>query len=121
MSSKFSHWEICIPKLCIKALSYSLIVFLLFSLFAVQIQLASAAQPQVTITEVFVDYDAGLIEISGENFNLGPDQLIVSLGNFGNLTIITHEANFIVVEFPDSEIPPGDYLLKVSSHVSFAV
>ena len=51
----------------------------------------------------------------GQNFDLGPNALEVSLGNFGNLNIITHEPDLIVVELPQGGVPAGDYLLKVSS------
>jgi hypothetical protein len=115
MSCNFSLKEIVVQKFCSVVLNCFLLLLFSSTILLLEINHAPAAQPEVTITEVFVDYDSGLIEISGENFNLGPNDLVVTLGNFGSLNIITHEPDFIVVEFPESEIPPGDFLLKVSS------
>ena len=56
----------------------------------------------------------GTFEITGENFDLGPDPLQVTLGNFGNLDIISADANMIVVAFPVGLVD-GDYLLTVFS------
>jgi hypothetical protein len=76
---------------------------------------AQAAQPEVTITEVFVDFETETIAIMGENFDLGPDPLTVTLGSFGSLNIITAEPNLINVDFPDGGLLVGDFLLTVSS------
>jgi hypothetical protein len=76
---------------------------------------AQAAQPEVTITEVFVDFETETIAIMGENFDLGPDPLTVTLGTFGSLNIITAESNLINVDFPDGGLLVGDFLLTVSS------
>jgi len=75
---------------------------------------AQAAQPEVNITEVFVDFETETIAIMGENFDLGPDPLTVTLGDFGSLNIITADPNLIVVGFPDGLVS-ADYLLTVSS------
>ncbi|MCZ6468557.1 MAG: hypothetical protein O6499_02795 [Candidatus Dadabacteria bacterium] len=75
---------------------------------------AFAAQPEVIITEVFPNFNDGTFEITGENFDLGPDPLQVTLGNFGNLDIISADANMIVVAFPEGLVD-GDYLLTVFS------
>jgi len=71
---------------------------------------AFAAQPEVTITEVFVDFDTMTIQIMGENFDLGPNPLTVTLGNFGSLNIIAADPNLIVVDFPVGGLPERDYL-----------
>ncbi len=75
---------------------------------------AFAAQPQVNITEVFPNFNDKTFEIMGENFDLGPNALQVTLGNFGNLVIISADANMIVAAFPEGLVD-GDFLLKVSS------
>ena len=75
---------------------------------------AIAQQPEVNITEVFVNFDNGTFEILGENFDLDPNELQVTLGNFGNLVIISADANMIVVAFPVGLVD-GDYLLTVFS------
>jgi Collagen triple helix repeat (20 copies)/Protein of unknown function (DUF1554) len=74
-----------------------------------------AAQPEVTIAEVMVDFDSQTISIMGANFDIGPDPTTVSLGGFGNLNITTNTSNLLVVDFPAGGIPEGDYLLSVSS------
>jgi len=76
---------------------------------------AFAAQPEVTITEVFVDFETETIAIMGNNFDLGPDPLTVTLGTFGSLNIIAASPNLIVVDFPVGGLLVGDFLLKVSS------
>jgi hypothetical protein len=76
---------------------------------------AFAQQPEVNITEVFVDFDTMTIQIMGENFDLGPNPLTVTLGNFGSLNIISADPNLIVVDFPVGGLPEGDYLLTVFS------
>jgi len=75
---------------------------------------AIAQQPEVNITEVFVNFDNGTFEILGENFDLGPNELQVTLGNFGSLVISFADANLIVVGFPEGLVP-ADYLLTVFS------
>jgi len=75
---------------------------------------AIAQQPEVNITEVFVNFDNGTFEILGENFDLGPNKLQVTLGNYGNLVIISADANMIVAGFPEGLVP-ADYLLTVFS------
>ncbi len=86
--------------------------------FILSILIAShsfAAQPEVTITEVFVNFDNETISFSGENFNLGPNPTTVSLGGFGNLNITTNTPTLLVADFPNGGLPAGDYLLQVSS------
>ena len=68
---------------------------------------AFAAQPQVTINEVFVDFETETITIMGENFDIGPDPTTVSLGGFGNLNIGSNTGDMIVVDFPAEEFPRG--------------
>jgi len=86
-------------------------VFILFVLIASS---ALAQKPQVTITEVMVDFDSQSISITGENFNIGPNPTTVSLGGFGNPNITTNSSNLLIVDLPNG-IPAGDYLLSVSS------
>jgi len=50
----------------------------------------------------------------GDNFDLGPNALQVTLGNFGSLVISFADPNLIVVGFPEGLVP-ADYLLTVSS------
>ena len=104
-----------ILSICNKTSIYTLLLTGIFTFLLIQPTLTLAQQPEVTITEVFVDFDSGLIEIVGQNFDLGPDALTVTLGSFGSLNIITEQADLIVVEFPEGGLPTGDYLLKVSS------
>jgi len=73
-------------------------IFVLLLVISTQ---AIAAQPEVNITEVFVNFDNGTFEIMGDNFNLGPNTLVVTLGNFGSLVISFADANLIVVGFPE--------------------
>ncbi len=75
---------------------------------------AFAQQPEVNITEVFVNFGNDTFEIVGENFDLGPNALQVTLGNFGNLVINSADANMIVAAFP-AGLVDGDYLLTVFS------
>lgn len=69
---------------------------------------------ELIITEVYVDFEANTIVISGENFDNGEVPTVV-LGNYpAPLTLIgTPTANQIVAILPD--VPDGDYLLKVST------
>jgi len=76
---------------------------------------AFAAQPEVTITEVFVDFETETIAIMGQNFDLGPDPLTVTLGGFGSLNITTNTSTLLVVDFPEGALLVGDFLLTVSS------
>ena len=79
---------------------------------------AFAAQPEVTITEVYVDYDYKTIAIKGKNFDLGPDPTTVSLGGFGgfvNLHITTNTSTLLVVDFPSVGLQEGVYTLAVRS------
>jgi len=91
----------------------SLISSLLTLLIVISTQVF-AAKPEVSITEVFVNFDNETFEIMGENFDLGPNTLNVTFGSFGSLNIIFADSNLIVAEFPDGLVP-ADYLLKVSS------
>ncbi len=74
-----------------------------------------AAQPEVTVTEVFVDFDTETITIMGDNFDLGPNPLNVTLGAYGSLNIVSAEPNLIIVDFPAGGLLAGDFLLTVSS------
>lgn len=91
-----------------------ILTLVFFSFFAVQTTDSHAQRIRLQILEVFVDEASGHIEITGKNFNLGPNELQVTLGDLGNLNIITLLPDFIVVELPPG-IMPGDYLLKVFS------
>ncbi len=83
-------------------------------LFVISTQ-AFAAQPEVTILEVFVDYDNKTMAIMGENFDIGPDRTTVSLGVYGNLNITTNISTLLVVDFPAIGLQEGVYPLAVSS------
>ena len=81
------------------------------------------------ITEVFVGFGPpDTITIGGQGFDLGQNNPLVTLGDFGPLTIVSVEPNTIVVECPlwDPSSPPdpdanppycsdGDFLLTVSN------
>ncbi len=81
-------------------------IFVLMLVISTQ---AFTAQLKVNITEVFVNHNDETFEIMGENFDLGPNALQVTLGNFGNLVIISADANMIVAAFP-AGLVDGDYL-----------
>ncbi|MCH7950694.1 MAG: hypothetical protein IH875_09505 [Candidatus Dadabacteria bacterium] len=88
------------------------------AVFILSILIAShalAAQPQVTINGVMVDFDNQTISISGENFDIRPNPTTVSLSGFGNLNIVSNTGDMLVVDFPAGGIPEGDYTLAVSS------
>lgn len=86
----------------------------LFLLLVISTQ-TFAAQPEVTITEIFVDNDNKQIVIMGENFDIGPDPTTVSFGGFGNLNITTNTSTLLVVDFPAEGLQEGIYPLAVSS------
>jgi IPT/TIG domain len=95
----------------------TIIIKSISAVFILSILIASnsfAAQPQVTINEVMVDFNSQSISIMGENFDIGPNSTTVSLGGFGNLNITINSSNLLVADLPNG-ISPGDYLLSVSS------
>jgi hypothetical protein len=57
-------------KEILKSISAVFVLFIVMTLIASQ---AFAAQPEVTITEVMVDFDSQSISITGENFDIGPN------------------------------------------------
>lgn len=65
-----------------------------------------------SIREVFVDFDQENIVIIGEGFG-GDGDILVNLGSFGSLPIISRDAGMIVTGFPFIGLPPGDYLLSI--------
>ena len=70
------------------------------------------------VTEVFVDFNAESIEVTGENFDFGPGPLTVSLGEFGDVSALCSVAftppQLISCDFSAGGLPPdGDYLLTV--------
>lgn len=76
---------------------------------------ALAQKPAVMISTVSVDLDAGIMTITGKNFDIGPNPTTVTLGGFGNLNITSNNGTMLVVSFQEGLIPPGTYLLSVSS------
>ena len=89
---------------------------------------SSSNQPghHLEITEVFVDFGAEAIVITGEDFDFGPGPLLVLLGDVGNPAAgnitATCVANLVTVpqeivcDFSGAGLPPdGDYLLAVST------
>ena len=74
--------------------------------------------PECTITEAFVVFEPGglkTVTIYGRNFNC--DDLTVTLGDYGPLTVqscILDPDNEIIIELP-LLIQAGDYLLKIQS------
>ncbi len=66
-------------------------LFALTFLFVIS-SLAFAQQPEVFISEVFPNFDDEKFEILGGNFDLGPNALEVTLGNFGNLLILLSDS-----------------------------
>lgn len=81
---------------------------------------ALAAKPingpggHVRITEVFVDFGANELVITGEDFEFGPGPTVVALGGGGILTINSETDTQIVAALPIGGVPDGDYLLTVS-------
>lgn len=65
-----------------------------------------------SIREVFVDFDQENIVIIGEGLG-GDGNILVNLGSFGSLPIISRDAGMIVTGFPFIGLPPGDYLLSI--------
>jgi hypothetical protein len=63
---------------------------------------------------VFVDLDAERLFISGENFALGSQSTLVTLGTIGSLAIESETDFSIVAALPAGGVPVGDYLLTVS-------
>lgn len=74
----------------------------------------------LTITEVSVIFGTpNTIEISGENFEpLFPQNLNVTLGDYGSLDILDSSNTMIKAELP-AGIPGGDYLLTVSTGIGY--
>jgi len=70
----------------------------------------------LNITEVFVDNSNNptSITVMGEDFDFGSGPLVVTLGEFGALSITSADATLIVASLPTG-IVPGDYLLTVST------
>ncbi len=73
----------------------------------------------LNITEVFVDFGPpGSLTINGEDFNFGPGPLVVTLGEFGELSVLSDTPTQIVTELPPAIAAgnaDGDYLLTVST------
>lgn len=79
----------------------------------------SAPGSHLLIKEVAVVVDAGTpqttLTIIGQDFDfVNLSDLVVTLGEFGNLTIVNAAPNEIVATF-SAAIDPGDYLLTVST------
>jgi hypothetical protein len=68
----------------------------------------------LNITEVTSDIVAGSLTVIGEDLDFGPGPLVVTLGEFGPLTIVFADATTIDAVLP-SDAVPGDYLLTVSN------
>ena len=71
------------------------------------------------VTEVFVDFGAKTIEITGEDFDFGPGPLTVSLGEFGDISDLCMvdftPPQLISCDLSAGGLPPGgDYLLTVT-------
>ena len=98
--------EVCYEKGILKSVC-AITLFLLIASGAL------AQKPEVNITSVSVDFDNGTMTIMGEDFNIGPDPTMVSLGGT-NLNIVSNDGNTIVVELPEN-LPPGEYDLLVKS------
>lgn len=69
---------------------------------------------EMNISEVFVD--GKTLVILGEDLDLGVGPLIVTLGNFGELRVLSQSPTMIEAVFPNV-LPAGDYLLTVSNGV----
>ncbi len=90
-----------------------------FTLGLVLIGAAALAAPKppgqhLNVTEVTADIDAGTLTIVGEDFDFGPGPLVVTLGEYGLLTINFDDATLIDALLPVG-IVAGDYLLTVST------
>lgn len=91
---------------------------LLLSL-ALSVSSAWAAKPgppggHLTITEVSVAFGPpDVITITGTDFGFGPEELEVTLGEFGPLALMNSNDTMIQAELPGGLIA-GDYLLIVS-------
>ena len=90
-----------------------------FPLCLILIGTAALAAPKppgqhLNVTEVTADIDAGTLTIVGEDFDFGPGPLVVTLGEYGLLTINFDDATLIDALLPVG-IVAGDYLLTVST------
>jgi hypothetical protein len=86
-------------------------MMMLHTVFAGQNENNNPTNKELIITEVVVDFNAGEITITGENFDNG-DTPTVLLGDYLTpLTLVSTTANEIVAELPS--VPDGDYLLAV--------
>jgi hypothetical protein len=72
---------------------------------------------KLLITEVWVDYDTGILVIKGVNFDNG-DTPVITLGELHPLTIsssLGYTGTEIYADLPPSGVPDGDYLLAIST------
>jgi hypothetical protein len=92
-------------------------VFMLWTALAVPALAAAPPGGHLNITEVHVDDpDAPThLIINGQDFLFGPGPLVVTLGNFGALSIVGTPTNTLITALLPANIPPGDYLLTVAS------
>lgn len=74
---------------------------------------AFAQKPEVDVTSTNINFDDGTITILGENFDIGPNPTMVSLGGI-TLNIISNDGGTIIAELPEN-LAPGQYDLEVKS------
>jgi len=76
--------------------------------------LAAPPGKHLSISEVFLlPGDPNLLEIRGQDFDFGAP-LVVTLGDIGQLDVWSASSTEIIAALP-SNLPPGDYLLTVST------
>ncbi len=109
-----------ITKLLRRAALFSGIFLLSTSVVGLSVLAAhpKAAPPggHLNVTEVLVDDpdNPTSITITGEDFDFGPGPLVVTLGGFGSLSILSATGTEIVATLP-ANISDGDFLLTVST------
>lgn len=87
-------------------------MMMLHTVFAEQNENNNPTNKELIITEVVVDFNAGEITITGENFDNGETPTVLLGNDLTPLTLVgTPTANAIVAVLPT--VPDGDYLLAV--------
>ena len=75
---------------------------------------AAVAVEPLEVRSVFVDYDTNQIFIHGVNFDNG-NSLEINLSDLGQINSVDVSPTLIVASFPVGGLPPGNYLLMVTT------
>jgi len=99
--------------------AFNLCAALAMMIFASSAFAAAAVPAQLTITDVYVDFEHSEIQISGFNFDNG-GYPVVTLAEYGELDVKdppAPNATSIIAMFPVGGLAEGDYALTVSTGV----